>query len=85
VWPLLLLAAAFVAALVYSTLAQSGVACEVCMDYGGDSACRTVAAASEEEATQQAIASACAVLGRGVTRGIECQRTPPRSLSCREP
>jgi hypothetical protein len=84
-WPLWLLAAAFAAALIWSTLAQSGYECEACMDYEGSSICRTVAAATEEEAGQQAVATACAILTRGVTRGMECQRTPPRSLECRQP
>jgi hypothetical protein len=77
-----MLGAAFLAALLWTTLAQSGAECEVCLDYGGESVCRTVAAADREAASQQAIASACAVLSRGVTEGLECQRTPPRSLRC---
>jgi hypothetical protein len=85
VWAGLLLGAAFVSALLWTTLAESGVVCEVCLDYGGGSACRSVRAADAEAATQQAIATACAVLTGGVTRGLECQRTPPRSLRCSEP
>jgi hypothetical protein len=85
VWVGVLLAAAFATALVWTTLAQSGVECEVCLDYRGESICRSVAAASADEAEQQAIANACAILSSGVTQGLECQRTPPRSLRCSEP
>jgi hypothetical protein len=77
-----LLGAAFLAALLWNTLAQSGSECEVCLDFRGQSACRTVAAADPDAAVQQAIATACAILSRGVTQGLECQRTPPRSLRC---
>jgi hypothetical protein len=78
-----LLGAGFVAALIWTTLAHSPVECEVCLDYRGESVCRTVAAGSEDEALAQAISNACGILSRGVTQGIECQRTPPRSHACR--
>jgi hypothetical protein len=84
-WLGVLLGAVFVAGLVWTTLAESGAECEVCLDYGGGSVCRSVRAADTESATQQAIASACAILAPGVTRGLECQRTPPRSLRCSGP
>ncbi len=85
VWLGWMLGAAFLTALLWSTLAQSGSECEVCLAYGGETVCRTVAADDPETASQQAIASACAILSRGVTQGLECQRTPPRSLRCDEP
>ena len=85
VWLGWLLGAAFLAALVWTTLSQSGVECEVCLDYRGDSVCRTVAASDADAASQQAIANACAILSQGVTQGLECQRTPPHSLRCSEP
>lgn len=85
VWLSWMLGAAFLAALLWNTLAQSGAECEVCLAYRGETVCRTVVAADRETASQQAIASACAILSRGVTEGLECQRTPPRSLRCDEP
>jgi len=84
VWVGVLLGAAFLAALVWTTLAQSNVECEVCVDYGGGSICRSVAGSDTEEAARQAQANACAILSRGVTQGLECDRTPPRSLRCSE-
>ena len=85
VWLGTLLGAAFLAAMVWTTLAQSGAECEVCLEYRGDSVCRTAAASDADTATQQAIATACAILSQGVTQGLECQRTPPRSLRCDGP
>jgi hypothetical protein len=85
VWVAWLIGAAFAAALVWSTFQQSGVECEACVDFHGASACSRVAASNSDEAARQAQASACASLSRGVTEGLECDRTPPRSLSCSEP
>ena len=85
VWTGAALGAAFVAALVWSTCQQAGVTCEVCVDYRGASACRSVAAADAAEATRQGQANACALLARGVTQGLECDRTPPRSVRCEGP
>jgi len=62
-----------------------GIECEVCLAYRGETACRTVAASNADDATQQAIATACAILSQGVTQGLECHRTPPSSLRCSEP
>ena len=78
------LAAIFGAALLRATLVETRVECEVCIEFTGRSACRSVAAADREHAIQQAVSTACAVLARGVTAGIECQRSVPRSLSCQE-
>lgn len=78
----LVLAAAFAAALVYSTLAESEVECEVCMAFGGRQSCRTVAAADRAYAVSMATSNACADLTGGVTRGIQCSAQTPRSIRC---
>ncbi len=78
------LAALFAAALLRATLGETRVECEVCIEFAGRSACRSVAAADRDHAMQQAVSTACAVLAAGVTAGLECQRSVPRSLSCRE-
>ena len=85
IWLGCLLGAAFLLALVWTTLSQTGVECEVCLAYRGQTVCRTVAAADAEAATQQAVSTACAILSHGVTQGLECHRTPPSSLRCSEP
>ena len=79
------LGAAFAAALVWSTCQQAGVECEACIDFHGESLCRSVRASDADEAARQAQATACATLSRGVTQGLECDRTPARSLRCSEP
>ena len=49
VWLAWMLGAAFLAALLWTTLAQSGAECEVCVAYRGETACRTVAAADSDD------------------------------------
>jgi hypothetical protein len=78
------LAALFAAALFRVTLSETRVECEACIEFAGRLECRSVAAADREHAIQQAVSTACAVLVSGVTAGLECQRSVPRSLSCRE-
>ncbi len=79
------LALAFAAALVFATLRETAVTCEVCVDFSGRSECRRSSAAERGEAIRMAQSTACAVLAGGVTRGMECQRTPPRSAQCESP
>ena len=76
------LALGFVAALVFATLRETAVACEVCVEFEGRAACRTSSGSGEREAIQMAQSTACAELASGVTQGMSCQRTPPRSTQC---
>jgi hypothetical protein len=80
----LVLGGAFVAVLFFTTRNEGAVECSVCIDYGGRSACRTVLAATRDDALAAATRNACAVLSSGVTRGLECDRQPPRSVECSE-
>lgn len=68
-------------------IAQSLVAdahsCEICIDYQGRSQCRTVSAATIEQAREGAITNACAFISSGVTETIACQRRKPTSERCR--
>ena len=75
-------AAAFFVALYFVTLAESSVSCTVCLEFGGGESCNTVAAPDREQAIAQAMATACANLSGGVTQGMSCTRTPPRSTTC---
>ena len=79
-----LLGAVFVAALIYATLSEAQVECEVCMDFQGASVCRTASAADRDASVRGAVMTACAVLSGGVTQGLACDRTPPRSVRCEE-
>jgi hypothetical protein len=78
------LACAAAGVLYAATLGQGRVECEACMEYGGHATCSRVAAATRQEAEHRSITHACSVLASGVTRSLECQRVPPRSLVCDE-
>jgi hypothetical protein len=77
-----ILGLAFVAALVYATLAETGVECEVCVEFNGRSACRTGTASDRTGAVRGAISNACKVLSSGVTQSIACDQTRPQSVVC---
>jgi hypothetical protein len=72
------------AALVFATTREATVECEVCVEFGGQTACRTGRAGDRESALRGAVSTACAVLSSGVTSGMACDRTPPRSVRCDE-
>ena len=76
------LAIGFAAALVMATLDQMQVTCEVCVEFGGRRACREGAASDRDGAIRQARSTACAILSRGITEGMRCDRTPPVSVRC---
>jgi hypothetical protein len=78
----ILIGALFVGAMIYAVMAESRVECEVCVAYRGETACRTSTAVDRKQAISGAVTSACAVLSSGVTDGIECGSTPPRSQTC---
>ena len=80
----LVVLAAFGGLLVSQLMREAKVECEVCVEYAGQSACRINRAADRDHAVAGAISTACAVLAGGVTQGIQCTSTPPRSVSCQD-
>ena len=78
----LLLAALFFVVMFFVTAAESSFECSVCIRYRGAENCATVSGPDEQQAMMQAVTTACAPLSNGVTEGMECGRTPPRSARC---
>jgi hypothetical protein len=78
----LLLAVGLVAALWLATRRQAAVECTVCMEFGGRTACRTALGPRRDDAVRGAATTACSILSSGVTGGLACDRTPPRSVQC---
>ena len=76
--------AAFVAVLWLGVRGQSRFECEACVRFQGRVECRTVLAATRDEAGAAAVRNACALLAGGVTDTFRCQGTAPESLECRE-
>ena len=67
---------------VWSSLHIGGVRCEVCIDFNGRQACRTVDGNTEQETREAAITNTCAFLASGVTQTVACQHTPPTRAEC---
>ena len=72
-----------VAYMTYLTMSAGQVQCEVCIEFHGRTECRTSIGKDELEAQMSATSTACGLISGGVTEGIACQNTPPKSLSCR--
>ena len=72
----------FGAILVWMTLRQQAVECEVCVAHQGRTFCSTVSAPSRDEAYEGAFRTACGTVSNSVTGELECQRTPPIRASC---
>lgn len=69
-----------IAFVIYSTLSLSRYECEVCLEFGGRTECRTAAGSTREEAVRTATDSACALLTSGMTNNLACSQTPPKSI-----
>ncbi|MEW5975418.1 MAG: hypothetical protein AB1898_06375 [Acidobacteriota bacterium] len=74
----------FLAYVVYSTLDLHQYSCEVCMEFRGQTDCRTAAGETEAEAVRTAIENACAQIASGMTDSIACTQTPPKSVNCKQ-
>lgn len=70
------------ALVVYSSVGLNAYHCEVCVVFEGRQACRTVEAASREEARATATTNACALVAAGVTDSMRCQRVGPVRVTC---
>ena len=81
----ILAAVAFVTVLVMALAREANVECEVCIEFGGRRVCRTNLGADRDAAIQGATAAACSMLSNGVTGGIQCSNTRPKSLRCDSP
>lgn len=76
-----LLALAFLALLVWSSMGLKKHRVEVCITFQGKTACRTAAGPTREQAQQAAIDTACALLASGMTETMACGRTSPDSVN----
>lgn len=76
-----LLMVGFVALVLYSTMAGVRRRVRVCMAYNGRTACKTVAARSEESAIRSAVNNACADITSGVTEVMGCEGSKPESVT----
>jgi hypothetical protein len=79
----LLVAVAFGAFLLWSTLSSQHVECRVAVAYGGNQGNGIASAGSEPEALREAQTVACGPLTESMNDRIACSRIPPISRHCR--
>jgi hypothetical protein len=72
----------FIAYLIYSSVAQAQMSCEVCINFRGRTGCGTARGVDTTEAQRTATDVACASVSSGVTDTIACANTPPIKLVC---
>ncbi|HEY7211797.1 MAG TPA: hypothetical protein VH477_16115 [Bryobacteraceae bacterium] len=77
----MILVAALIALIAWSTLRGPRYRLTLCMSYAGRSACRTVSAKTEEAAIRSATENACADIASGVTDTMKCEQAQPQSVS----
>lgn len=70
-----------IAALVYSTSTLAAHKVEVCMEFNGQTQCRTASGSTEEFALRTATSNACALIASGVTDSIACDQATPKKVT----
>jgi hypothetical protein len=70
--------------MIYLTTSGTGVSCEVCVEFRGVTECRKATGKDRLEAETAAASTACGLLSGGVTDGIACRNTVPKSVTCQE-
>ncbi len=81
----ILVAAAAIAVLVYTSLQQNRFECTACVEFKGrPRSCATATATELVDAQGSAISVACATVTSGVTDVIACQDERPVSLVCED-
>ena len=73
---------AVVGFVIYSSLGQNKLTCEVCVTYKGHSKCRSAAGPTRDQTIQVAQDNACAFLATGMTENIQCGQRQPDRVSC---
>ncbi len=72
----------FMAFVIYRSFQVAGYQCAVCIEFRGQSVCRTVEGPTEHDALQAATNNVCAFLAAGVTDSIACEHTQPSKVDC---
>ena len=72
---------ALIAAIYFSTASLAAHRVEVCMEFNGQTSCRTASGSTEEFALRTAHTNACATIASGVTDSMACDRTEPKKVT----
>ncbi len=68
--------------IVYAMKGLGRQTCEVCIEYGGRTECRTAKGADRNEALRAATDNACSFLAQGMDESMRCSHTPPSRVKC---
>lgn len=83
VWIAIAFVVLVVGLVVATTFQGERVRVEVCMAFNGRRDCRAAQAKNRQEALRTAVTNACAQLAGGVTESMQCENTPPESITWR--
>ncbi len=83
VWIGAIVVIAIFGALMYFAMSgQAATSCDVCIEFKGQTQCRTAKGPNKIEAMKTAADNACALLASGMTESIACSHTDPKSVKC---
>lgn len=54
---------------------------EICMEFNGRTACKTVSGDTRDHVLQTGVSNACADIASGVTDTVNCEHTAPKSVT----
>jgi len=77
----LLIFAALIALIAYSTMNNAAYRVEVCMEFNGRTACRTTRGSTREFAMHTALSNACSEISSGVTDTLACEHANPAKVT----
>lgn len=72
----------FFGLVVYSTMSGAEQQCEVCLEFAGETVCRSGSGATAEEAQRAAQESVCGGNTSGMAESIACRNRTPVSVQC---
>ncbi len=67
--------------LIYSSMNLAKFRVEVCITYNGKQSCNTASGSTEAFAQRAATTGACSPIASGVTESMQCEATPPTSVT----
>jgi hypothetical protein len=70
-----------IALIIVLSVSNKNVRGEVCMEFNGRTACKTVSGENKDYVIQTARTGACAELSGGVTDTIRCEHATPTSIT----
>jgi len=77
----ILIVAVILGVLIYSSMNLAKYRVEVCITYNGKQSCKTASGSTEAFAQRSATTNACALIASGVTESMQCENTPPTSVT----